>query len=838
MAAQMSCMFAVLIFNICFMSVTKPTSEVNMITSNLLHDIRKIISLDNYIVLIYLVSLNKIGAISISDSLSNDDFKENLLAQLRNSEFIKNVNPLFNDVFYTIINRLSHIELNNLLCALKDFSIEDHLFSEFFEDLIYKISLNQGRAAVEYMQPLELTHFIMGLISNDQGQKIYNPFAGIASFGVNMNEKDSYYGQELVPTSWGIGLLRLIINGKDHQNYVCNDSVTNWLGNSQKFDLIVANPPFNVRLHERVEELRNLEDFLITKGYQSLSSNGRLITILPAGFLYRDGQDQRLRKELVDGDLIDTIISLPTGLFHNTGIATIMLVLNKNKKHPNKVKFFNGQDYFFKNGARKVVLDHVRLLQNLGSDKEIYGEFNFVDVRDIVFNEYNLNSANYFFNAENIAKSANLDPSQQLVNLADILLNVDTPKSVKGSIGKVIRIKDLSTDIFLPQIDISLLQDETLDKPFSKITGKILLLSKRFNNLKPSFVEATKSNPVYISTDIFAFEVPDSIDIYYLIWQLGSDLVKKQLEAFTTGAIMPSITAKNLLKIIVQLPTLLSEQKSLYFAAKLQADKDKITENNLQGTIDNLIKDRFEEFQWDLHDIRNSELLAITQQAQILSKIMQRNPEVASTIVDPRNNIKLQDYMEKLLVNTKALAKKISTIYEFATAQEQFEVFDIVSFVENFMKTQEHLDLGQLNYEFITDNIQEIYELGLSIQVKFNKADLTRILNNIVENVKRHASFNPENPSSNKFSIAIEVPASSQVKISFLNSGDRSDVTPSMYFSRDRKWGKTGNSGMGGYAIKKLANRNSAQVEMETFAEGEYVFGVSLLINRAFEYVL
>ncbi len=104
--------------------------------------------------------------------------------------------------------------------------------------------------------------------------------------------------------------------------------------------------------------------------------------------------------------------------------------------------------------------------------------------------------------------------------------------------------------------------------------------------------------------------------------------------------------------------------------------------------------------------------------------------------------------------------------------------------------------------------------------------------------MKRHASFDPENPSLNKFSIAIEVPQSSQVKVSFLNSGERTEVTPSMYFSRDRKWGKTGNSGMGGYAIKKLANRNAAQVDVETFADGEYVFGVSILINQVFEYVL
>ena len=794
---------------------------------------------EKYDVLLFVIILyrHRLTESIIGSESFIDELRDNI-SKLDNNKRIV-FNQLLN-IYTSDLEAIGLGNINSIFFNLSMYTFEDQEgfnFSEFFEKVFNEISPFIYSHYREFITPPSIINLMSGLVGINENSSVYNPFAGIASFGVSLNDSNSFYGQEINPRTWAIGTMRLLAHNRRTNGFKLEDSFFSREFDREEFDVVLSVPPINMKINS--DSLyqsygRTAEDFALLRGYECLKPGGTLAVLVSNSKLYGAKSNQYL----VDQGALAAVIHLPAGVIDYTNIATSIIVLKKSLKK--EVIFIDASKEFIK-GQKINSLSEENIVKILSCYREKNSIEDFcieVSNNEIRENEYCLAYQRYAFNPEVLLKSIDLDPNSSLVKLEDILQGVKSSKALIGDNGKVIRIKNLSDDIFNPYIDPNVLYIESLDKPWQKITSKAILLSKRFNNLKPSFIEASELDPVYLSLDILAFEVSEHIDTHYLVWQLGSEFVQKQLEAFTTGSVMPSITAKNLLQIVIQVPATFEQQQSLYYAAKVQADKDKIVQANLQGTIDALIKDRFEEFQWDLHDIRNSELLAITQQAQILSKIMQRNPAVASTIVDPRNNIKLQDYMEKLLVNAQALAKKISTIYEFATVQEQFEVFDVVAFVENFMKTQEHLDLGQIQYEFITDNIQEIYALGLSIQVKFNKADLTRILNNIVENVKRHASFDPENSSLNKFSIAIEVPSSNQVKISFLNSGERTEVTPSMYFSRDRKWGKTGNSGMGGYAIKKLANRNSALVDVETFAEGEYVFGVNLLINRVFEYVL
>ncbi len=802
------------------------------------------ISSDDYDVLLFLMSAFKDNVISIELGNANDILKENLIEQFSNSKNeLSNKYASIFPYFELSFNRLSIDGVNKLVNVFSqiDKQVLNDNFSEIFDILLYRILQHKGRFSADGTLPVELSRLMYGLADLKNDAKVFNPFGGFASFGVNLNQDQEYYGQEVNERTWALGTLRLMAYGKDCSNYVCDDSILNWPEGSEKFDAIISNPPFGIKLRDEFRSLkdntRTIEQFLIEKGLQSLNDSGKMIVLLPQRFLFGN-QEKGLRKFLLENDLIETIISLPGGILVNTGISTVLVVLNKNKKYADKVKFVNAQQYFYKKGPREKKLDNNRLFDHMVNDQEIDGEIKFADVEEIIFNDYSLNVSTYTFNVENELKKANSDPSQQLVKLSDILLNIGTSRSMKGEVGCVIRIKDLSNDIFSSQIDISLLEEENLDKSFNKITGKAILLSKRFNNFKPSFVESSETNAVYISSDIQAFEVKDNIDINYLIWQLGSDFVKKQVESLSEGAAIPSISIKNLLQIVIPLPSLESQQQSLYIAAKQQSDKDKIIQANLQGTIESLIKDRFEEFQWDLHDLRNSELLAVTQQVQVLSKVIKRNVDVASVIVDPRNGIDLVQYIDKLRRNSNALAQKITTIYDFGAAQEVQEEIDIIAFIRQYMQNQEILDLHALNYSLNTEAIDETMEMTAPITVKFNSQDLTKILINIVENVKRHAGFDNNVGGFNLFDIFFELTEEDKIKISFINSGPKTEVTSSIYFSREHKYGLTGNSGMGGYAIKKLANRNGAEVTIETFEDSDYTFGVNLILNREYDFVL
>ena len=86
------------------------------------------------------------------------------------------------------------------------------------------------------------------------GNKVYNPFAGACSFGVHFNNTISYEGQEIDKKVWTIGVLRLLAYNKfSSSNYNNQDSIFNWNHNDKKFDLIVSNPPFNLKLGTEIE---------------------------------------------------------------------------------------------------------------------------------------------------------------------------------------------------------------------------------------------------------------------------------------------------------------------------------------------------------------------------------------------------------------------------------------------------------------------------------------------------------------------------------------------------------------------------------------------------------
>lgn len=154
----------------------------------------------------------------------------------------------------------------------------------------------------------------------------------MASFGVYLDHSQYYIGQELNKKTWALGALRLMAYERlGSSTYVCDDSILHWPIYSEKYDLIIANPPFDsIRQGNEVAPgFRTSIQFLLEKGVQSLNAHGKLIALLPQGVLFRGLYEQRLREYLVDEDLIDTIISLPGGLLLNTGIPLVIMVLSE-----------------------------------------------------------------------------------------------------------------------------------------------------------------------------------------------------------------------------------------------------------------------------------------------------------------------------------------------------------------------------------------------------------------------------------------------------------------------------------------------------------------------------
>jgi type I restriction enzyme M protein len=520
---------------------------------------RERIASEDYHVLLFLLSAYKDGLFNTKILNENSNLNERLVRCLHNSESeLTNQYNAILATFEPLVMRLSENGTRHIISALGELNLAilDEHFADIFDAVLYRITQSQGRFGGEFIQPVELTHFICGLAELQPNSKVYNPFAGLASFGVYLDQGQEYFGQELNQKTWALGALRIMAYQRPGTSrYVCDDSISHWPATSEKFDLIVANPPYGMRLGNQYREIepefRTIEQFLLEKGVHSLNEKGKLIALLPQGILFRGLHEQRLREFLVDEDLIDTIISLPGGLLLNTGIPLIIMVLNKNKKIPGKVRFVDAKKFVDSKSQRE------RVLNDYGLNSFLYGRKNDSDILRLVSNDeirafdYNLSVPRYF------------QKQVEGVKLGEIIEFVRGQRVNLRPTGKLIRIRDLKDDKIDFRLDEATIEDVELRRPdIHQITESCLLLAVRWKTLKPTYFEY-KGEAIYRSQDILSFRVNEAIaDKAFLINELHADYVQEQLESYRLGAsVMPFLRKDDLMEVVIKLPTL-QEQRA------------------------------------------------------------------------------------------------------------------------------------------------------------------------------------------------------------------------------------------------------------------------------------
>ncbi len=434
------------------------------------------IASEDYHVLLFLLSAYKDGLFNIEVLNESKNLNEKLIHKLQNSdsELVNQYSSILKS-FEPIILRLSPRGTRliiSLVCELNKAVLNEH-FPDIFDSVLYRIAQSQGRIGGEFIQPVELTRFICAIAELQPNSKVYNPFAGLASFGVYLDQGQDYFGQELNQKTWALGALRLMAYKRPGTStYVCDDSILHWPPPSEKFDFIVANPPYGMRLGSHYRDLqpefRTIEQFLLEKGIGSLNEKGKLIALLPQGILFRGLHEQRLREFLVDEDLIDTIISLPGGLLLNTGIPLIIMVLNKKKRIPGKVRFVDAKKFVETKSTREKVLNDYGLNSFLHSNKNDSNVVRLISNEQIRASDYNLSVPRYF--------QKQIDG----VKLGEIIDFVRGQRGNVPSTGKLIRIRDLKDDKVDFQLDETTVEEIELKRPdIHEIKESCLLLAVR-----------------------------------------------------------------------------------------------------------------------------------------------------------------------------------------------------------------------------------------------------------------------------------------------------------------------------------------------------------------------
>lgn len=260
-------------------------------------------------IVLLLVSLYKdgiINEISFSNDIDVAKLKKLILESQLNNKTIEAyllIIDLLGDSLSNVINQPINY-LSFLLFQIEKEKLVEN-FSKIFDDLIYKLYDSFGRFSGQSLLPKEITRLMFNLANIKANATIYNPFAGVASFGVLSESNNQYIGQEISINTQINGQLRLLAtNSNSSKSLLVGDSIFNWNPTNEKFDLIISSPPFNMPLPDKIPgkwgTLSKVESFVIERGLQDLKKDGKLIILVPESFLSSGGQIANLRDYLID----------------------------------------------------------------------------------------------------------------------------------------------------------------------------------------------------------------------------------------------------------------------------------------------------------------------------------------------------------------------------------------------------------------------------------------------------------------------------------------------------------------------------------------------------------
>ncbi len=697
------------------------------------------ISTDDFHVLLFFISAYKDEFLSAEIIDGKDRLFSSLNERLKisNTE-LENQYQSVLEIFKPSIQRLSDAGLKDVfkkLTAINRQVLTDN-FTFIFNSILFRISQSQGRFAGEFIQSVELTRLMCNLADLEKNASVFNPFSGIASFNIFLNQDQNYFGQELNQKTWAIGKLRLLAYGRiENSRYDNDDSIYNWPNKSNKFDLIISFPPIGLDIRsnnirgEFIHTYRRVEQLLIERSIENLTPSGKVITIVPLSFLQRSNGEEHILSNLIDNDLIETIILLPGGLLANTGIPIAILILNKAKKLPGKVKFVDAKQFVISKGSREKVLDDYALDSYIRSHKEDDSIIRFVDNVQIRNNDYNLSVPRYF--------RKEIDG----VRLGDILEHIKGKKVELPERGKLIRIRDLKDD----KVDFSLssysIEDSELKRiDIQAITESCLLLAMRWKTLKPTLFELNDV-PVFKGYDIFSFKINESlVDKAYLIHELHADYVLEQIDAVRGGATIPFISKDDLLNVIIKLPSLHEQKAKVEGAiqALIQAKQDEL---KLQKEILGIKEDTFNEFASIKHTFRQY-LGALKSNVSGTRKfLIKKNgmPISLDDIYSTKLNQTFSDHLMSIEDTITALSKLLETDKESLNSSK-VECLNLIDLVKGAHKLF-HQDTFEFELE-IDKNSFGSNEKDINPLIDINKEDFSKLFSNIVSNAIDHGFKN------------------------------------------------------------------------------------------------
>lgn len=328
-------------------------------------------------------------------------------------------------VIQQLIDHFSEYRLSN-----DDFEFPD-LLGHAYEYLIGEFADEGGKKGGQFYTPRSVIRMMNQLVKPQPGMSVYDPCCGSAGMLILAKEyvQDhggdeshlSVYGQEDNGSAWAMARMNLLMHGVAdgviHHGDTLADPQHVQGGQLQRFDRILTNPPFaqnyqrtGMKFAERMgygwtpESGKKADLMFIQHVLAVLEADGIAASVMPHGVLFRGGEEQKIRRQIIEEGRLEAVIGIGPNVFYGTGIPACILVLRGRDGVPegrrDGVLFINA-DREITAGRTQNLLEaqHAeKIVSAYESWKEIPGFARVVESAELAKNDYNLNIRRYVDN--------------------------------------------------------------------------------------------------------------------------------------------------------------------------------------------------------------------------------------------------------------------------------------------------------------------------------------------------------------------------------------------------------------------------------------------------------
>lgn len=330
--------------------------------------------------------------------------------------------------------------------------VGDDIIGNAYMYMIERFGSEAGKKAGEFFTVRNVAKLVAMLAEPKEGDRIADCACGsgglllLAGEEVEKRGSKNYalYGQESTGSTYQLARMNMFLHGKDSARLEWGDTLNNPLlvenDHLMHYDIQVCNPPFSLKKWgaENAEAdkynrfwrgipPKDKGDFaFITHMVETAKpKTGKIVVIVPHGVLFRGGAEGKIREQLLEENIVDTIIGLPAGLFQTTGIPVAILVIDRSREkgganESKKDVFFIEASKEFKSAKAQNILTEeniAKIFETYKKREDVEKFSRKVELSEIKENDFNLNITRY---VDTFEEEAPIDIQANLKELAEL----------------------------------------------------------------------------------------------------------------------------------------------------------------------------------------------------------------------------------------------------------------------------------------------------------------------------------------------------------------------------------------------------------------------------------